>query len=329
MKTPMSSDTKLMKDEECQSVDSTKYRGMIGSLLYLTTSRPDIMYSVCLYARFQEDPKTSHLEVDGIYQTSPPSPNDIKSLVQIARKKPIIRIHHNKVIDIEENNILNHEIQSYMKSWVEIIRENVFCLVGNRYPVPTCLCHMVYCIATLTKYNLAFFILKQMKAIRQHHKVNLLYGMLLNRLSNHIVLNFPELLNDRYILYDRVMYQLAPHYERKTRTDHGTKKCRHLNSTSSSSAFVHSSSSHHIDDNEDDENEEEISLSNTPSTSRFVISLLNVVPQVFKNPPLENQNIQTYQNEILNHQSKHRDEHQNGLRSIGRALKNVLKGRKK
>ncbi|GJR69362.1 hypothetical protein Tco_0015427 [Tanacetum coccineum] len=58
MKTPMSSDTKLMKDEECESVDSTKYRGMIGSLLYLTASRPDIMFSVCLCARFHE----AHLE---------------------------------------------------------------------------------------------------------------------------------------------------------------------------------------------------------------------------------------------------------------------------
>ncbi|GJU56809.1 retrovirus-related pol polyprotein from transposon TNT 1-94 [Tanacetum coccineum] len=62
MKTPMSSDTKLTKDEECESVDSTKYRGMIGSLLYLTASRPDIMFSVCLCAHFQEAPKTSHLE---------------------------------------------------------------------------------------------------------------------------------------------------------------------------------------------------------------------------------------------------------------------------
>ncbi|GJX60648.1 hypothetical protein Tco_0292038 [Tanacetum coccineum] len=62
MKTPMSSDTKLTKDEECESVDSTKYRGMIGSLLYLTVSRPDIMFSVCLCASIQEDPKTSHLE---------------------------------------------------------------------------------------------------------------------------------------------------------------------------------------------------------------------------------------------------------------------------
>ncbi|GJV41355.1 hypothetical protein Tco_1419795 [Tanacetum coccineum] len=62
MKIPISSDTKLTKDKECESVDSTKYRGMIGSLLYLTASRLDIMFSVCLCARFQEAPKTSHLE---------------------------------------------------------------------------------------------------------------------------------------------------------------------------------------------------------------------------------------------------------------------------
>ncbi|GJW45893.1 retrovirus-related pol polyprotein from transposon TNT 1-94 [Tanacetum coccineum] len=51
MKTPMSSNTKLMKGKECESVDSTKYRGMICSLLYLMASRPDIMFSVCLCAR--------------------------------------------------------------------------------------------------------------------------------------------------------------------------------------------------------------------------------------------------------------------------------------
>jgi hypothetical protein len=60
IKTPMSTETKLTKDEESESVNSTKYRGMIGSLLYLTASRPDIMFSVCLCARFQEDLKTTH-----------------------------------------------------------------------------------------------------------------------------------------------------------------------------------------------------------------------------------------------------------------------------
>ncbi|GJY05568.1 hypothetical protein Tco_0371508 [Tanacetum coccineum] len=62
IKTPISSKTKLTRDEDGESVDDTKYRGMIGSLLYLTASRPDIMFSVCLCACFQEDPKTSHLE---------------------------------------------------------------------------------------------------------------------------------------------------------------------------------------------------------------------------------------------------------------------------
>ncbi|GKA07871.1 retrovirus-related pol polyprotein from transposon TNT 1-94 [Tanacetum coccineum] len=63
IKTPMSSETKLTEDEDGESVDDTKYHGMIGSLLYLTASRPNIMFGVCLCACFQEVPKTSHLEV--------------------------------------------------------------------------------------------------------------------------------------------------------------------------------------------------------------------------------------------------------------------------
>ncbi|GJU61753.1 putative reverse transcriptase domain-containing protein [Tanacetum coccineum] len=59
IKTPMSSKTKLTQDEDGKSIDDTKYRGMIGSLLYLMAS---IMFSVCLCARFQEAPKTSHLD---------------------------------------------------------------------------------------------------------------------------------------------------------------------------------------------------------------------------------------------------------------------------
>ncbi|GKC67641.1 hypothetical protein Tco_1100239 [Tanacetum coccineum] len=62
IKTPMSSETKLTRDEDRESVDDIKYHGMIGSLLYLMANRPDIMFSVCLCARFQEVPKISHLE---------------------------------------------------------------------------------------------------------------------------------------------------------------------------------------------------------------------------------------------------------------------------
>ena len=55
-KTPMSTTTKLNKDKNGKPVDEKRFRGMIGSLLYLTASRPDIMF-----ARFQSNPRKSHL----------------------------------------------------------------------------------------------------------------------------------------------------------------------------------------------------------------------------------------------------------------------------
>ena len=49
---PISLTYKLSKDEHGLSVDQKLYRGMIGSLLYLTTSRPDILFGVYKCARF-------------------------------------------------------------------------------------------------------------------------------------------------------------------------------------------------------------------------------------------------------------------------------------
>ena len=51
-KTPMATAMKIEKDDTGKNINEKMYRGMIGSLLYLTASRPDIMYSVYLYARF-------------------------------------------------------------------------------------------------------------------------------------------------------------------------------------------------------------------------------------------------------------------------------------
>ncbi|GKE58378.1 uncharacterized mitochondrial protein-like protein, partial [Tanacetum coccineum] len=59
--TPMETKVPLTKDEEAIDVDVHLYRSMIGSLMYLTASRPDIMYAVCVCSRFQVTPKTSHL----------------------------------------------------------------------------------------------------------------------------------------------------------------------------------------------------------------------------------------------------------------------------
>ncbi|GJS26769.1 hypothetical protein Tco_0487389 [Tanacetum coccineum] len=115
---------------------------------------------------------------------------------------------------------------------------------GHRDHVLACLCHMLYCIETSTKYNLEFFILKGMESIRNILKANLPYGMLLTRLFTHIVSSFLELSNDRYILCDQVMHPFAPYYERKTRSDHYTKRCRSSNPSSSSNILDHPSLSH-------------------------------------------------------------------------------------
>ncbi|WVZ83453.1 hypothetical protein U9M48_030599 [Paspalum notatum var. saurae] len=60
MTTPMSTNTALDADEDGEAVDQKEFRWMIGSLLYLMATRPDIQFAVCLCARYQASPRTSH-----------------------------------------------------------------------------------------------------------------------------------------------------------------------------------------------------------------------------------------------------------------------------
>jgi hypothetical protein len=60
MEMPMSTTTALDADEEGEHVDQKEYRSMIGPLLYMTATRPDIQFSVCLCAHFQVSPRTSN-----------------------------------------------------------------------------------------------------------------------------------------------------------------------------------------------------------------------------------------------------------------------------
>ncbi|GJR58053.1 hypothetical protein Tco_1500215 [Tanacetum coccineum] len=105
-----------------------------------------------------------------------------------------------------------------------------------------------------------------MEKARNKPKELLPYGMLLTRLFKHVVSVFPELAIDHYISNDRVMHPLAPHYERKTRSDHGKKRPCESNASSSSTTLNHPSSSHPVDDTID-ENDAESFHSNSSSLS--------------------------------------------------------------
>ncbi|GKE02820.1 hypothetical protein Tco_1390803 [Tanacetum coccineum] len=139
MKTPMSSDTKLTKDEECESVDSTKYRGMIGTthlgLWYPKgTGIETIVYAdsdhegnyvdqkstsefaqildipcegACVFTdRWSLDELAYGVPTDGPYQTNLPYHNDIISSIRIDREGQVRRIRNEEEIDVLEYQVL-------------------------------------------------------------------------------------------------------------------------------------------------------------------------------------------------------------------------------
>ncbi|GJV17160.1 putative ribonuclease H-like domain-containing protein [Tanacetum coccineum] len=82
--TPVETQKPLVKDDEAADVDVYLYRSMIGSLLYLNASRPDIMFAVCAYSRFQVTPKTSYL-------------NAVKRIFRYLKGKPKLGLWYPRV----------------------------------------------------------------------------------------------------------------------------------------------------------------------------------------------------------------------------------------
>ena len=58
--TPVITSLKLSEDDERSTVDPTLFKRLVGSLMYLTVTRTDIMYGVSMISRFMESPKDSH-----------------------------------------------------------------------------------------------------------------------------------------------------------------------------------------------------------------------------------------------------------------------------
>ncbi|GJW87894.1 hypothetical protein Tco_0163234 [Tanacetum coccineum] len=196
-----------------------------------------------------DQPSLSHLNDDdddgndegtlcilhGPYQTNPPFIKDIISSIRIDREGQVRRIRHEEEIDVHDYQILTREIIPTLKPLEEIIPEYIFCLGGNRDHVPACLCFMLYCVVHSERFNLAYYMAKRMEWVTKQARLILPYGMLLTRLFTFIMNEYPELNNESYVLYDRVMTPLAAQLEQKLRRDRGMRRGHH--STSSSSAF--------------------------------------------------------------------------------------------
>ncbi|GJY58163.1 ribonuclease H-like domain-containing protein [Tanacetum coccineum] len=83
--TPLETQKPLLKDEDGEEVDVHMYRSMIGTLMYLTSSRPDIMFAMCACARYQVNPKVSHLhDVKRIFSSKTTAWNDFSSTMASA-----------------------------------------------------------------------------------------------------------------------------------------------------------------------------------------------------------------------------------------------------
>ncbi|GJT92713.1 copia protein [Tanacetum coccineum] len=303
IKTPMSSDTKLTKDEECESAPKTSHLEAVKRIFrYIKgtthlglwypkgTGIETVVYAdsdhagdyvdrkstsgACVFTdRWRLDELAYGIPSDGPYQTNLPSIEDIISSIRIDRDGQVRRIRHEEEIDVLEYQVLTREIEPTLKPLEEIIRENVFCVGGNRDHVPACLCYMLYYVVHSERFNLAYFMAKRMEWVTKQKRLILPYGMLLTRLFKFIVRENPELENESYVLYDRVMTPLAAQLERKPRRDRGTRRGHH---STSSSAFDQPSSSH-LNNDDVDGNDEGTSRASTPSPIRYVNSLTNQV----------------------------------------------------
>ncbi|GJV19975.1 retrovirus-related pol polyprotein from transposon TNT 1-94 [Tanacetum coccineum] len=268
MKTPTSSDTKLTKDEEYESVDSTKYRGMIGSLLYLTTSRPDIMFSVCLCARFQEAPKTSHLEaVMRIFRY-------IKGTTHLGLWYPkgtgIETVAYADLI-LRRDLWIKRSTSGFFAQILDIPCEGA-CVFTDKWSLD----ELAYGVPRDGPYqtnppspdDIISYIQNdredQVTRTRHRQKIDVQDYQILTLMSES-----PELVNESYVLYDRVMNPLTAQQERNTRKDCGTRRGCHSNS--SYSAFDQPSSSHLNDDDDDDENDEGTSSIRISSPAKVLL----------------------------------------------------------
>ncbi|GJX03863.1 hypothetical protein Tco_0189779 [Tanacetum coccineum] len=299
---------------------------MIGSLLYLTASRPDIMFSVCLCARFQEDPKTSHLEaVKRIFRYVKgtmhlglwyPKGSGIETIVYADSD------HAGDYVDQKSTSGICTFMGCCLTSWFS--KKQTALAISTteaEYVSAGKACQQaLWMKQALIDYGI------RIKSARATPKAHLPYGMFLTRLFRHVMEHYPHLDNGIYNDVDHVMRPLALKQTRKPQSDCG--KARY--SVSSTSAHHNRRSSSHQDD--DDDEDYGASRASTPSPTTYLNSLGPLDYQQYDVPTSSKQNedlLFERQTDLLNQTKQMHKELRGGFKSFGKALQGVFRKKKK
>ncbi|GJX25101.1 hypothetical protein Tco_0231397 [Tanacetum coccineum] len=156
-KTPMSTEIKVTKDDETNSVDITKY---------------------------QENPKTTHLEaVKRIFS---------RFFGDLIIKNITIPRTTQTQLQRKPNKLHIDDIRPELRGRELFFRENLFCTLGNRNHVKACKAYMLYYLTIKIKFNFTSMILYRMEEVKHKCDGPMPFAMILTRLYNHILQTNPQ-----------------------------------------------------------------------------------------------------------------------------------------
>ncbi|GJY21706.1 hypothetical protein Tco_0394272 [Tanacetum coccineum] len=333
---------------------------MIGSLLYLMASRPDIMFNVCLCVHFQEDPKTSHLEaVKRIFRY-------IKGTMHLGLRYPkgtsietVVYAdsdHAGDYVDRKSTSGIYTFVGCCLTSWFS--KKQIALAISTneaKYVSAGKACQQaLWMKQALIDYDIR---LDDVPIIQYHFKYALEGQMLIefviqNQFFSYTLKEFGQIFGirikgecsftDKWSLHDLLFsvpkdgpYQTNPpspneikNYVQEEREGPVTRrnnlgKCLLLRGNQDHVPACLCHMLYCI---------ARTSRASTPFPTRFVNSLTNEVPRVFSNPPNIDPNMELFysrQTKILNRQLQLRDEQRGGIRSIGKGIKNLWRKEKK
>ncbi|GJU75785.1 hypothetical protein Tco_1272855 [Tanacetum coccineum] len=217
-KTPMSTEIKLTKDDEADSVDSTKYQVLSQIPTYLSISftirNKDSIMSLEKFGKILQIPfqgtcvfsKECSLELLNpthekhiFYQSNIPKIPDVISSISM----PSNHQNHSNLSIVYRDDLLPN-----IKYWELILRENVICSDTHKSSIDACSAIMLYHLQTCQRFNLAYYIAHKIKNVKNRVDCPLPYGLLITRLYKHVLAQHPPLFRPHSKLYFVLNYRM-------------------------------------------------------------------------------------------------------------------------